>query len=404
MQVKLTSAFVAKAAAVDPEGKPVERVIYWDTETKRFGLMVTANGHRGYVVQYRTGRRSHRMKIDGALSLDKARQRARQLLGQVANDKNPLAERREKAAAGEKTFKSIAEEYLRREGKQLRSIDQRRAMLERLVYPRLGAYPIDEVRRTEIVRLLDKIDDERGPVMADRALATVRRIMNWHAGRSDRFLSPIVRGMARTKPKERARERTLTDDELRAVWRAAERAHSPFGYLVQFILVSATRRSEASAMRRSELSGGDWLIPAARYKTKSDFLVPLSATAQALLDKIPRIGQSGFVFTSDGRNSITGFSKWKHRFDKSCGVNGWRLHDLRRTARSLMSRAGVPSDHAERALGHVISGVRKTYDRHEYYAEKQRAFEALAAQIDRIIHLQENVVSLRAPRMTRRPA
>ena len=124
-------------------------------------------------------------------------------------------------------------------------------MLERLVYPTLGAYQIDEVRRTEIVRLLDKIDDERGPVMADRTLATVRRIMNWHAGRSDRFLSPIVRGMARTKPKERDRERTLADDELRAVWLAGEGAHRPFGYLVQFILVTATRRSEASAMRRS---------------------------------------------------------------------------------------------------------------------------------------------------------
>ena len=404
MQVRLTPAFVAKASAVDAEGKPVERVIYWDTQTKRFGLMVTANGHRGYVVQYRMGRRSHRMKIDGALSLDKARQRARQLLGQVANDKNPLAERREKAAAGENTFKSIAEEYLRREGKQLRSIDQRRAMLERLVYPTLGADQIDEVRRTEIVRLLDKIDDERGPVMADRTLATVRRIMNWHAGRSDRFLSPIVRGMARTKPNERTRERTLTDDELRAVWRAGEGAHRPFGYLVQFILLTATRRSEASAMRRTELSGRDWLIPAARYKTKSDFLVPLSGTARALLDKIPSIGGGDFVFTTGGRKSISGFSKWKDRFDKACGVSGWTLHDLRRTARSLMSRAGVPSDHAERALGHVLSGVRKTYDRHEYYAEKQGAFEALAAQIDRIIRPQENVVSLRAPRMTSGPA
>jgi integrase len=138
------------------------------------------------------------------------------------------------------------------------------------------------------------------------------------------------------------------------------------------------------------------LIPAARYKTKSDFLVPLSVTARALLDKIPRVGRADFVFTSDGRKSIAGFSKWKRRFDKACGVNGWTLHDLRRTARSLMSRAGVPSDHAERALGHVLSGVRKTYDRHEYYSEKQRAFEALAAQIGRIINAQEQVGPLRA--------
>jgi hypothetical protein len=404
MQIKLTPAFVAKAVAVDADGKPAERALYWDSETKRFGLLVTANGHRAYVVQYRVGHRSYRMKIDGALSLDKARKRAAQLLGQVANGKNPLAERREKAAAGENTFKSIAEQYLKRESKQLRTIGQRRAMLERLVYPPLGARQIDEIRRTDIVRLLDNIDDTCGPVMADRTLATVRRIMNWHAGRSDRFLSPIVRGMARTKSKERARERTLTDDELRAVWQAAEAAHNPFAYLVQFILLTATRRSEAAEMRRNELSGSDWLIPGARYKTKSDFLIPLSGAAQALLAKIPRIGRGDFVFTTGGASAISGFSKWKRRFDKTCGVSGWILHDLRRSARSLMSRAGVPSDHAERALGHVLSGVRKTYDRHEYYAEKQRAFEALAAQIDRIINPQKNVVPLRAPQMTSSPA
>ena len=76
-------------------------------------------------------------------------------------------------------------------------------------------------------------------------------------------------------------------------------------------------------------------------------------------------------------------------------MTGWTLHDLRRTARSLMSRAGVDADHAERALGHVIAGVRGVYDRHEFKEEKRRAFEALAAQIERIINPQENVVPLR---------
>jgi integrase len=76
-------------------------------------------------------------------------------------------------------------------------------------------------------------------------------------------------------------------------------------------------------------------------------------------------------------------------------VKGWRFHDLRRTARSLMSRAGVPSDHAERCLGHVMPGVRGTYDRHEYYEEKRHAFEALAGLIERIINPQPNVVVMR---------
>ncbi len=73
----------------------------------------------------------------------------------------------------------------------------------------------------------------------------------------------------------------------------------------------------------------------------------------------------------------------------------WTIHDLRRTARSLMTRAGVSPDHAERALGHVIGGVRGVYDRHAYFEEKREAFEALAAQIERILSPRPNVVPMR---------
>ncbi len=137
-------------------------------------------------------------------------------------------------------------------------------------------------------------------------------------------------------------------------------------------------------MTRAEINGSDWELPAARNKTKLDLVRPLSAAAQEVLATLPQIGKR-YIFTTDGRTPLSGFSKAKREFEKRCGVTGWRLHDLRRTARTLMSRAGVPSDHAERALGHVINGVRATYDRHEFYSEKKAAFEALAAQIANIV-------------------
>jgi integrase len=161
--------------------------------------------------------------------------------------------------------------------------------------------------------------------------------------------------MARTKPKERARDRILTDDELRAVWKAAEASKGPFGYLVRYILLTVARRNEAARMADSELSGADWVVPAARYKTKLDHVVPLSQAARDLLAVIPRIKGVAYVFTT-GSEPISGFSKFKEAFDEECGVTGWTLHDLRRTGRSLMSRAGVDADHAERCLGHVIMG------------------------------------------------
>jgi integrase len=159
-----------------------------------------------------------------------------------------------------------------------------------------------------------------------------------------------------------------------------------FAKLCQFILLTGVRRCEGARMDRVERSGADWLIPAARVKAKRDFLVPLSEAAAGLLDRPSGNWDhdTGPVFTTDGRRAISGFDQAKKLFDKKCGFSDWTIHDLRRTARSLMSRAGVPSDHAERAIGHVIGGIRGIYDRYAYRAEKLQAYEALARLIDRI--------------------
>jgi integrase len=103
-----------------------------------------------------------------------------------------------------------------------------------------------------------------------------------------------------------------------------------------------------------------------------------------VLAEIPRIEGCEFVFTTNGQRPISGFNSFKLRFDLACGVKNWRLHDLRRTSRSLMSRAGVDPDIAERCLGHVIPGVRGVYDRHRYLDEMRNAFERLAALIENI--------------------
>jgi len=177
----------------------------------------------------------------------------------------------------------------------------------------------------------------------------------------------------------------LTDDELRAVWKTADELNTPFARMLQFILLTGVRRNEAARMSRGELNGVEWVIPAARFKGKRDFLVPLTPAALATLANLPTVGASnGPVFTNDGRRPIGGFTKLKAAFDKACGITGWTIHDLRRTARTLMSRAGVDKDHAEQALGHVIGGIRGVYDRYEYAAEKRQALAALAVLIEQI--------------------
>lgn len=294
----------------------------------------------------------------------------------------------------------FVERYVEKEA-NLRSGDLIKATLKRLVAPRIGHLGVYEIRRSHVVDMLDEIADENGAVMADRTLAYIRKAFNWYATRDDEFSPPIVRGMARTKPKDRKRKRILADDEIRDLWAALSEFKEPACYppFVKSLLLTATRRNEASGMHSAELEGETWIIPGDRYKTKLDHVIPLTPQARALIGEKPEGARksSWFVFsTTGGTKPFSGFSKAKRELDKKIAeirdaagrppMPGWTLHDLRRTARSLMSRAKVPTDHAERALGHVIGGVRETYDRHEYLEEKRAAFEALAKLVDEILN------------------
>src|SRR5258705_14025329 len=115
MRTKLTPAFVRDARA---DGDEADRTIFWDTKTSGFGLQVTAAGHKSFVIQYRAKGRSRRMAIDGVLTLEAARNRARALLGEVAHDRDPLAERLADIAREGDSFRAISESYLSREGKK----------------------------------------------------------------------------------------------------------------------------------------------------------------------------------------------------------------------------------------------------------------------------------------------
>jgi integrase len=386
LKTTLTANFV-KTATAEP-GK--DRSIYWDTTMPGFGLAVMQSGARSFVVQYRAAGVSRRLTLPDTLSLEDAKREARKRLGEVAGGRDPLTEERAKVAAAKaakaNTLRIIAADYFKREGSKIRTMKERISTFERLVFPKLGDRPIDQIQRSDIVRVLDSIEDERGPVMADKTLAFLTRFFAWHSARTDSFRSPIVRGMARTKPHERARARILNDAEIVAVLRAAEAQPDAFSSLVRFLLLTAARRSEASNMTWGEIVNGAWTIPASRVKVKKEMEMPLSAAAQAVLANIPRIQGCPYVFaTGAAKRPMTNFGNAKARLDATSGVSGWTLHDLRRTARSLMSRAHVDSDIAEMCLGHVLNGVRGVYDRHAYFDEKKLAFEVLAQQVEKII-------------------
>jgi integrase len=350
-------------------------------------VQLQPSGARGFAVRYRLHGKPCKLTLPGGVTLAAARKLAGDVLYDVARGVDPAEHRRAQREKAERakadTLRAVAEEYFKREGKNLRTLGQRKATFERLIFPTLGGgTPIGAIRRKDIVRLLDKIEDERGPRMADVALAGLSRLFNWHAVRDDAFTSPVVRGMRRQAPSEHARDRILTDDELRALWQAAEQRNDVVGPLVKFSLYTMCRRGEA-ALRRDELMDGLWILPPARNKVGKELVRPLSEPVLKLLDELPQLGP--YVFSITGRYPFAGFSRAKRELDEASGVTGWVWHDLRRTARSLMSRAGVSPDIAERCLGHVIGGVRGIYDRFEFRAEKAAAYAALARLLDTIL-------------------
>src|SRR5262245_23059384 len=352
-------------------------------------LVLQPSGARSWAVRYRHGGRPTKLTLGGwpALTLAGARKGAADALHELAQGRDPAAARKTAAltaaAAKANTLAAVAAEYLKREGGKLRTLDQRVSILNRLILPMLGARPIADIKRSEIVRLLDGIEDRSGQRMADVALAVLRRIMMWHATRSDDFVPPIVRGMGRQNPVDHRRSRILDDDELRRLWSATADGQ-PFSNLVRLLLLTAARRNEVARMRWTEVADGVWTLPASRSKTKTEIVRPLSKAAQAVLAAQPN--DTEWAFTTTRIGPLKQFAAPKAKLDAAAGLRNYRLHDLRRTARSLLSRAGVNPDIAERCLGHALPAIRATYDRHHYLDEMAHAFEALATLIERIVN------------------
>lgn len=181
------------------------------------------------------------------------------------------------------------------------------------------------------------------------------------------------------------------------MWDAAS---GTFGDLVKLLLLTAQRRDKVATLRWADVSvDGTWTVPTgAREKGTGGALV-LPELDLEIIRARPRLGDNPFVFAGRGDSHFSGYSKAKAALDAKAGVRSWCLHDLRRTARSLMSRVGVRPDIAERVLGHAIGGVEGVYDRHHYQQDKAHALQSLAALIETIINPPaDNVVSFGAGR------
>jgi integrase len=374
-----------------------------DTEVVGFIARCLPSGAVSYALRYRTGgkRALYSIGLHGNITADQARTLAKQRAGDVAGGADPAAERtaaRVKVVHdATKTVNAVLDNHVKRHVETLAedSAKQIKSAFDRLVRPTLGARLIYELERSDISDLMDTIEDENGPVMADRTLAYLRKAFNWQMARENKWVSPIIKGMSRANAKGRERTRVLDDAEIWEVWTTLDRLGNqlPACYpnYIRALFLTAQRRTNTASLHADQIKDGNWIIEAEDYKTRRPHLVPITVAVHALL-----VRQSGFMFSSDGgKTRFSGFSKAKDALDAAIAerrkedgrqpMPHWTLHDIRRTARSIMSRYTTP-DHAERVIGHAIGGVRGVYDLYAYADEKRAALERLAGHILGVVH------------------
>jgi integrase len=381
-------------AALKPRAKTFAEP---DPELRGHYVRVQPSGAKSFVAVTRDPNGKQRWATIGPTdrySIEAARELAREAIKRIHAGLAPF----EAPPAKPATFRDVAEQWLTRHvyANGLRAIRQITAPLNAHILPALGERVFVEIRRSDIVALLDQVQDNHGARAADYVLSIVRGIMNWHATRADDYVPPIVRGMQRRSPHTKARARILDDDEIRAIWATAENA-SAFGAIVRLCLLTAQRSRKVSTMKWADISpDGVWTIPAAPREKSTAGALMLPKAALDIIRAQPQLGDNPHVFASRYRNGpFDSFGPAKMKIDaKLTDMPPWVVHDLRRTARSLMSRAGIAPDLAERVLGHAIPGIRGVYDRHSYAAEKADALKRLAALIDGIVHPRENVVPM----------
>ena len=292
-----------------------------------------------YGFRYRDQARKQRwlpLGLHGQITPDQARDLAKKRAGEVADDRDPQAERGASKTAAAKTVNFVLDEFLKRyvynPAKPLRSADQYRDTFRRHVRPYIGNASIYALMqdREAISAMLDAIEDNSGATSADRALAYLRSALVWHEARDSKFRSPIVKGMARTKPSELARERTLDDQEIRDLWAALDDlggAPACYRAFIKTLLLTGQRRREVARMSWVEIDGDVWTIPAKRSKTGIENAVPLTAQVKSLLGPAQK---TGFVFSSDGgQTAFGGYSNQKplstwHWPPSASGTSGLR--------------------------------------------------------------------------------
>jgi integrase len=345
-------------------------------------------------------RRRDRLGTWGALTLEKAREAARTILGDVAKNIDPAAVRRERREAAEAakaeaalTLAALVEDWaaLHLAHKRPRYAAEAVRAIKHAFDKHLKR-PAARLTKGEVVAVLDGLVKDGHVSMAGRTRAYGAACFSWAAKRGrvpgNPFSGvPIAAGIV-------ARERVLSAEEVGRIWTATKALGEPWGPLFRVLLLTLARREEVAGMRWSELSAdlSTWTIPGTRMKRGQAHVVALSDPAKDALRAVARIKGQDLVFSTTGKTPVSGFTKAKAALDKAAKVTDWRLHDFRRTGVSALAKMGFNPVVADLLLAHkpaTLSAVARVYQQHDFAEERARALEAWAAHVLRAAEAKE---------------
>ncbi len=412
MQHDLTDAFLQ---TLPPPGKG-RRLELRDSRIPALVLRMTATGAATWSVRTRTkdGRQTRpKLGTWPALGIAAARRAALKALGNIEAGGDPVGEKREARAARKvKIAAEVTVAVRLREWQAARERDpaapwspryasEVRRIVNAEIIPSLGARGLRDATREEWVSLVTR-KRLGSPAVAAMLYRTVSSFLNYADARGWIDAVPLPRkGAATLAPPPAARARVLDDAELLAVWRAADREAPKLRVFVRLLILTGARELEVADMSAGEVDreAGRWTIPGARAKNRTAYTVPLAPLALADLGTVwpnddPEPGH--LLLGRTARAGFRGFSRLKVRLDTASGVAGWRFHDIRRTARTGMTRLGVPRDHAEAAINHLSgrSKLERTYDRHDYAAEIIAALSLWQGHVAGVVGAAGGVVAL----------
>jgi integrase len=391
--------------------------IVFDDDLPGFGLRIREGGARTWLVQYRIGTKQRRLKLGTVNKLKpaEARQRARKALAKVDLGHDPQGEKLEAKAQAAETFGCLMELYLPQAGHtRKRPIKPRsRAEIERylkVVWKPLHEMPVVRVDRKTIAGRLGEIAQSNGPIAANRAQDALSAMFSWAIGAGHVDQNPVL-GVPKMGREER-RDRVLTDEELKLVWRHA--GDDEYGAILRLLILTGQRREEVGSLTWGELdlSKALWSIGPERTKNALRHEVPLSSQALAILETVP-IREGRRLLFGASRGGFSSWSKAKQRLDRrwlqalreehgdgiqEASLVPWRLHDIRRTVATRMADLGVLPHVIEAILNHVSGhkrGVAGTYNRSTYSGEKRTALTLWAEHVAALTGEGSKVVPLK---------